>query len=333
MAVETRIPRARILGTGSYLPETVVDNAALERDLLTTDAWIRERTGIERRRRAAPGETTSDMAAAAGRAALAAAGIGPADLHMIIVATTSGDSPMPATAVHVQQKLGAELIPSFDLAASFAGLVYALAIADQFISAGTARNILVIGADTLSRLAEPTDRTTVPLFGDGAGALVVGSALGDGRGILSATMRADGKQAAHLQIPGGGSAEPLTVDRLAEGRHYLQMSGPELFQGTLDLLVTQSEAALAAAGLAVAELDWVVPHQANRHLVDRHAERLGHPRHRFIENLAEVGNTGAGSIAIALDEAIRDGRIQPGQSVLLCALGGGLAWGTAVVRV
>lgn len=333
MSVEPRIPRARILGTGSYLPAIAAEDGALEQDLPATGASTRERVDPGQRGRAAPGERTSDLAAAAGRAALAAAGIGAADLEMIIVATTSGDAPMPATAVAVQQKLGAELIPSFDLAASFAGLVYALAIADQFVAAGTARYILIIGADLLSRLVDPADRAAMPRLGDGAGALVVGRALGDGRGILSVTMRADGKQADRLQIAGGGSAEPMTADRLAAGRQYLRIQGSELVQAAVELLTLQAAEAIEAAGLTGAEIDWVVLHHADRRLVDALSARLGPPRHGFIEDLAEVGIPGAGAVAIALDRALRDGRIQPGQRVLLCALGGGLAWGAAVIRI
>jgi 3-oxoacyl-[acyl-carrier-protein] synthase-3 len=333
MTREAKVPRARILGTGRYVPPAIVQNADLEARLGTTDAWLREHTGIERRHVAAPGEVTSDMAAAAGRAAIEAAGLTAADLDMIVLATVSGDSPMPATAVNVQQKLGADVIPSFDLAASFAGFLYALTVADQFISAGTFKTVLVVGADMMTRLADPTDRATAPLFGDGAGAVVLGPALGDGRGVLSARIHADGALSGYLEVPGGGSAEPMTPERLAARRQYLRMNGRELFQVSVKHLTSYSMQALKAAGLTSAELDWVVPQQANRNIVDRISQRLGYARHKFIENLAEVGNTGAASIPIALDEAVRDGRIQPGQTVLMCALGAGVTWGAAIVRL
>src|SRR5262245_20214712 len=244
MPRETRTPRTRILGTGRYLPQKVVTNAEIEARADTTDAWIRQHTGIERRRMAGPSEVTSDMAAAAGKAAIEAAGLTVADLDMIILATTSGDSPMPSTAVHVQQKLGADLIPSFDLAASFAGFLYAMTVADQFIGTGTYKTVLVIGADLLSRLVDPTDRVTAPLFGDGAGAVVLGPAIGDGRGILSAKIHADGTLARLLEIPGGGSAEPMTLERVAAKRNTIKLAGPELFNITVRHLSSYSMQAL-----------------------------------------------------------------------------------------
>jgi len=327
------IPRTRILGTGRYTPSKVVTNEEIARRVETSDGWIREHAGIERRHVAAPNEVTSDMAAAAGRAAIEAAGLTVADLDMIIVATVSGDSPMPATAVHVQQKLGADLIPSFDVAAACAGFLYAMTIADQFIAAGTCKTILVVGADLLSRITDPTDRVTLPLFGDGAGAVVLGPALGDGRGILSSKLHADGALASLLQIPGGGSAEPMTPDRVAQKKQFIRLQGAELFSITVKHLTSYSMQALKAAGLTSAELDWVVPHQANRNIVEKISQRLGYSRTKFVENLAEYGNTSAASIPIALDEAVRDGRIQPGQTVLMCALGAGITWAAAMVRM
>jgi 3-oxoacyl-[acyl-carrier-protein] synthase-3 len=326
-------PRSRILGTGRYIPSRTVTNAEIEAKVPTTDGWIRQHTGIERRHLAPAGEVTSDMAAAAGRAAIEAAGLTVADLDMIILATVSGDSPMPATAVHVQQKLGADIIPAFDVAASFAGFLYALTIADQFIAAGTFKTVLVIGADSLSKHVDPKDRLGVALFGDGAGAVVVGPAQDDGRGILSTKIHADGTLAKLLEIPAGGSAEPMNPERLAARRNTIQMQGNELFAVTVRHLTSYSMQALKAAGLTSAELDWVVPHQANSNIVEKISQRLGFSRTKFVENVAEYGNTSAASIPIALDEAVRDGRIKPGQSVLMCALGAGLAWGAAIVRM
>ncbi|MFO0592677.1 MAG: beta-ketoacyl-ACP synthase III [Polyangiaceae bacterium] len=326
-------PRTRILGTGHYVPARIVENDEAARDMETSGAWIEQHTGIQRRRIAAPGEVTSDMAAAASRHAIEAAGLTVADLDMIILATVSGDSPMPATAVHVQQKLGADLIPSFDVNASFAGFLYGMTIADQFIAAGTYNTILVVGADLMSRRVDPADRVAAPLFGDGAGAVVLGPATDDGRGILSSRIHADGTMAHLLAMPGGGSAEPMTEERFQQKKHFLRMEGNELFNVTVKHLTSYSMQALKAAGLTSAELDWVVPHQANRNIVDKISQRLGYSRKKFVENIHEYGNTSAASIPIALDEAVRDGRIQPYQTVLLCALGAGLAWGASIVRM
>jgi 3-oxoacyl-[acyl-carrier-protein] synthase III len=334
MTREPLIPRTRILGTGHYAPAKVVTNAQIvERRGDTSDAWIREHVGIERRHIAAEGEVTSDMAAAAGRAAIEAAGLTVADLDMIIVATVSGDSPMPATAVHVQQKLGADLIPSFDVAAACAGFLYAMTIADQFIASGTFKTVLVVGADLLSRLTDPDDRTTAPLFGDGAGAVVLGPATGDGRGILSTKIHADGALASLVEVPGGGSGAPMNQERLAQKKNFIRLQGPELFNISVKHLTSYSMQALKAAGLTSAELDWVVPHQANRNIVQKISQRLGYSRTKFVENLAEYGNTSSASIPTALDEAVRDGRIQPGQTVLTCALGAGITWGAAIIRM
>ncbi|MGK3995210.1 3-oxoacyl-ACP synthase III family protein [Sorangium sp. So ce1024] len=332
MTSDARNPRACILGTGRALPAVPENAAAAD---APPDGAAMEASAANERRRAAPGETTSDLATRAARAALDAAGLGPRDLEMIILATSSGDAPMPATAVYVQQKLGAELIPSFDLSASLTGLLYGLSVANQFVTAGTLRHVLVIGADLLSRRVDPRDRAAAALFGDGAGAIVVGPAAGDGRGILSVCLRADGRKADVLQVPGGGSAEPLTPERLADRRHTLRVNQPELRQATEERLGGQALAALDAAGLAPADLDWVIPHHADAHVTALLAERLGCPKQRVIGALdgGSAAGASAGSVAIALDEALRDGRVQPGHRVLLCALGGGLTWGSAVVRM
>jgi 3-oxoacyl-[acyl-carrier-protein] synthase III len=321
------------VGTGHYAPCRVLSNADLERIVDTSDAWIVERTGIHRRRIAADNELTSDMATAAARNALAAAELGPADLDMIIVGTISGDSPMPACAVHVQQKLGASEIPSFDVSAACAGFIYGLAIADQFIATGAARRILVIGVELLSRLLNWEDRTTCVLFGDGAGAVVLGPATGDGRGVLSTRIFTDGSLACSLQIPGGGSAEPLTPEGLARRRNKVHMAGQEVFRVAIKNLTGASVLALKEAGLGADEIDWVVAHQANMRILSQVAERLGCPLSKFVLNIEEYGNTSSASIPIALDEAVRDGRIQPGQTVLMCALGAGISWGSALVRM
>jgi 3-oxoacyl-[acyl-carrier-protein] synthase-3 len=327
------VPRSRILGTGHYTPDRVVTNFDLEKIVDTSDAWIAERTGIRRRHMAADNELTSDMAAAAGKRALEAAGLNVADLDMIIVGTISGDTPMPACAVHVQQKLGADEIPAFDISAACAGFVYGLTIADQFIATGKSGCILVIGVELLSRLLNWKDRTTCVLFGDGAGAVVLGPAKGDGRGVLSTKIFTDGSLANVLQIPAGGTAEPLTPEGIEQWRNKVHMTGSEVFKVAIKNLTSASALALKAAGLTSKELDWVVAHQANLRIITQVSDRLGFPLEKFVLNIEEYGNTSSASIPIALDEAVRDGRIKPGQSVLLCALGAGISWGAAIVRM
>jgi 3-oxoacyl-[acyl-carrier-protein] synthase-3 len=326
-------PKSRILGTGRYTPERVVSNAELERVVETSDAWIAERTGIRRRHIAADNEVTSDMAAAAARNALAAAGLNVADLDMIIVGTISGDTPLPACAVHVQQKLGADEIPAFDISAACAGFVYGLTIADQFIATGAASCVLVVGVELLSRILNWQDRTTCVLFGDGAGAVVLGPAKDDGRGILSTRIFTDGSLAGALHIPAGGSAEPVTQDGIDKKRNKVHMAGQEVFKVAIKNLTSASTLALKAAGLTSKELDWVVAHQANLRIITQVSERLSFPLDKFVLNIEEYGNTSSASIPIALDEAVRDGRIRPGQNVLLCALGAGISWGSAIVRM
>jgi 3-oxoacyl-[acyl-carrier-protein] synthase III len=333
MSASPVVPKSRILGTGHYAPERVVTNAELEKVVDTSDAWIVERTGIRRRHIAADHELTSDMAAAAGRRAVEAAGLNVADLDMIIVGTISGDTPMPACAAYVQQKLGADEIPSFDISAACAGFIYGLTIADQFIANGSAGCILVIGVELLSRILDWKDRTTCVLFGDGAGAVVLGPARDDGRGILSTRIFTDGSLAGALHIPGGGTAEPHTPEGLERKRNKVHMTGSEVFKTAIKNLTSASTIALKAAGLTSAELDWVVAHQANLRIINQVSERLGFPLAKFILNIEEYGNTSSASIPIALDEAVRDGRIKPGQNVLLCALGAGISWGSAIVRL
>jgi 3-oxoacyl-[acyl-carrier-protein] synthase-3 len=326
-------PKSRILGTGHYAPARVVTNADLEKIVDTSDAWISERTGIRRRHMAAEGEVTSDMAAAAARNALDAAGLNVADLDMIIVGTISGDTPMPACATHVQHKLGAEEIPAFDVSAACAGFLYGMTIADQFIATGAANCVLVVGVELLSRILDWQDRTTCVLFGDGAGAVVLGPAKGDGRGLLSSRLYSDGSLAASLIIPGGGTAEPYTAEGLALRHNKVKMIGQDIFRAAIKNLTSASTLALKAAGLTSAHLDWVVAHQANLRIITQVSARLGFPMEKFVLNIEEYGNTSSASIPIALDEAVRDGRIQPGQTVLLCALGAGISWGSALLRM
>ncbi|GAC1358771.1 MAG: ketoacyl-ACP synthase III [Polyangiales bacterium] len=333
-------PASRILGTGRYTPERRLTNADLEKLVDTSDAWIIERTGIKERRVAAPGELTSDMAAAAGRRAIEAAGLTADDIDMIVVGTISGDMPMPACAAFVQQKIGAKHCPAFDISAACAGFVYGITIADRFIRAGGVRNVLVIGVELLSRLLDWEDRKTCVLVGDGAGAVVVGpntapDPTGPGaadRGILSTHLFTDGALACSLFIPGGGSKEPVSAEVLANKRHLVHMEGQDVFKAAVRNLSSAANAALAANGITAKDVDWVVAHQANLRILQAISQRLEIPMERFYVNIQKYGNTSSASIPIALDELIAERRVAPGQTILMTALGAGISWGSALIR-
>ena len=334
MAVTARAPRARISGTGHYVPSRVVTNADLEKIVDTSDAWIVSRTGIRERRMAAPGEHSSDMAAEAGRRALKAAGLDAKDIDLIIVTTVTPDMPLPATSMYVQQKIGArDTCPGFDLAAACAGFIYGLSVADQYVSNGAAKHVLVIGVELLTRVLDWTDRTTCVLFGDGAGAVVVSPAAPDeGRGIISTHIYADGSLAPALCIPAGGSAMPATDETVQQRKHFVHMAGQEIFKFAVKNLASSSIEAVQSNGLTADQIDWVIPHQANMRILDGVSSRVGIPMERFFLNIEKYGNTSSASVPIALDEAVRAGAVKPGQNLVLCALGGGVAWGSALVR-
>ena len=324
---------SRITGTGAYVPEKVLSNHELESMVDTSDAWILERTGIRERRIAREDEASSDMALAAAREALSAAGIGPGDLDMIIVGTISADMPLPACAAFLQQKLGCRGIPAFDVAAACAGFVYAMSIGDQFIQTGAAKNILIVGVELLSRLMNWKDRTTCVLFGDGAGAAVLQPAESDESRVLSTRLYTDATLALSLCIPGGGSKEPLTLEGLEQGRDKVHMIGGDIFKVAVRNLTSASRSALEDAGLSTDDVDWVVPHQANMRIISQVAQRLGISLDRFVLNIDRYGNTSSASIPIALDEGIRTGKIKKGDRVLMCALGAGISWASALARL
>jgi 3-oxoacyl-[acyl-carrier-protein] synthase-3 len=306
----------------------------------TSDAWIVERTGIRERRMAAPGELTSDMATAAAKRAIAAAGITADDLDMIIVGTISGDMPMPATAAIVQQKLGAKTCPSFDLSAACAGFMYGMTIADRFVRAGGVKYVLVIGVELLSRLLNWDDRKTCVLFGDGAGAVVIGpNTLSDprgpggaDRGILSTHLFTDGSLAGALYIPGGGSKEPVSADVLERRRHLVHMEGQDVFKAAVRNLSAAAVAALQANGVTAKDVDWAVAHQANLRILQAISQRIELPIERFFLNIHKYGNTSSASIPIALDELLATGDLRPGHLVVMGALGAGISWGSALIR-
>jgi 3-oxoacyl-[acyl-carrier-protein] synthase-3 len=329
----TERPGSQILGTGAYAPEKVLTNRDLEKMVDTSDEWIRERTGIRERRVAADGEAASDLALRASQRALEAAGVRAADLDMIIVGTISADHPMPACAAYLQRKLGVSQIPSFDVSAACAGFLYGLSIGDQFVRTGALQRVLVVGVELLSRILNWKDRATCVLFGDGAGAVVLGPAEGDGRGILSTKLHTDASLTDSLYIAAGGSRERLTAEGLASNRDKVFMVGSDIFRIAVKNLTGASRAALDAASMPADAVKWVVPHQANMRIISQVAQRLDIPLDRFVLNIERYGNTSSASIPIALDEAVRDGRIQKGDTVLMCALGAGISWGSALVRM
>jgi 3-oxoacyl-[acyl-carrier-protein] synthase-3 len=330
-------PRSRILGTGHYLPPVVRTNADLEKMVDTSDAWITERTGIRERRIAPDGIVTSDMATHAAREALAMAGLKATDLDMIIVGTVTPDMPMPATAVFVQQKLGAGTCPAFDLSAACAGFIFGLTIADQFVRSGAMKRVLVVGVELLSRVIDWSDRTTCVLFGDGAGAVVVGPAdASEGErasGILSTALHTDGTLASSLLIPGGGSVTPASHEMIEARGHKVHMKGQDIFKVAVRNLFSASKNALDAAGLTSSEVDWLCAHQANLRIIDQVTSRLQVPEEKVLINIDRVGNTSSASIPILVDENLRGGKIKKGHTVLMCALGAGISWGSALVRM
>jgi len=332
-------PRTRILGTGHYLPDVVRTNLDLEKMVDTTDAWITERTGIKERRVTPEGMVTSDLALFAARRALDSAGVSPSDLDMIIVGTVTPDMPMPATAVFLQQKLGAPVCPAFDLSAACAGFIFGMSIADQFITTGVMKRVLVVGVELLSRVVDWSDRTTCVLFGDGAGAMVLGPAEGamapngKPRGVLSTKILSDGALAQSLMIPAGGSVAPVTHELLEQRRNKVHMRGQDIFKVAVKNLYSASKNALDLAGMTPDEVDWICPHQANMRIIDLAVQRLAVRRERVLTNIDRVGNTSSASIPILLDESLRAGKVKAGETVLMCALGAGISWGSALVRL
>lgn len=322
------IIRSVFTGCGSYLPARVVTNAELSERVDTSDEWIRERTGITQRHIAAEGELTSDLAVEAGRRALESAGITANDLDLIVLATATPDETFPATATTVQARLGMTRGFAFDVQAVCSGFVYALTVADNFIKAGQVKRALVIGAETFSRILDWTDRTTCVLFGDGAGAVVLEAQPGDGgktdRGILTTHLHSDGNHHDLLYVDGGPSSTRTTG--------YLRMEGNKVFRHAVTNLAAVVDEALDATGLTSADIDWIVPHQANKRILDGTARKLGIDESRVVVTVDRHANTSAASVPLALDVAVRDGRIKQGDLVLMEAMGGGFTWGAALAR-
>jgi 3-oxoacyl-[acyl-carrier-protein] synthase-3 len=322
--------KARITGTGSYVPAKVLTNLELERIVATSDEWITERTGIRERHLANPGEACSDLAVKAAERALKAAGVSAAELDLILLATCTGDYPLPATACLVQHRLGATRAAACDLSAACCGFVYALSVADAYIKTGL-RHVLVIGSEVMSAITDWTDRNTCILFGDGAGAAVVSASDGE-RGILSSHLRSDGALCDLITVPGGGSRNPPSEKMVAERMQFLKMKGNETFKVAVRTLEDIARETLAANNFTVKDLDLYVPHQANARILKSVADRLGLPLEKMMLNLDRYGNTSAASIPIALDEAVQAGRIKEGSLVMIAAFGAGLTWASALIR-
>ena len=318
---------ARIAGTGGYLPEKVLTNADLEQMIETKAEWIVERTGVEERHIAAPGETTCDLAEQASRRALAAAGLEPGDIDLIILGTTTPDHIFPSVATQLQHRLGCYGGPAFDVQAVCTGFVYATDIASRFIRTGASRRALVVGADTFTRIINWQDRGTCILFGDGAGAVVLEAA--DAPGIIDSRLHADGRYKELLWVPAGVSSG---YDQTRQNAAFVEMRGSEVFKVAVTTLKDIAEQILTANNMTVADVDWLIPHQANRRILAATAKRLGLPEARMVDCVRIHGNTSAASVPLALDVAVRDGRIKPGELLLLEAMGGGFTWGAAAIR-
>ncbi len=333
-------PRARhsfqgrtcsITSVGSYVPERVLTNADLEKMVATSDEWIRTRTGIRERRLAAPDEATSDLAAQAARRALANGGVAPEQVDLIITATVTPDMPFPSTACLVQQKIGARRAAAFDIEAACSGFIYGLEVGQQFVMSRTYDTVLVIGAEKLSTIVDWSDRNTCVLFGDGAGAAVLQHRPG-AHGLLTVCLGADGSKGEVLCVPGGGSRQPPSLETVSGRRHFIQMDGRETFKNAVQAMHAAATEALARCELDISQIACVIPHQANRRIIDAVGERLGARPEQLFVNVDRYGNTSAASVALALDEAVSTGRVRRGDLILLIVFGAGFTWGAAVIE-
>ncbi|MEK6672820.1 MAG: beta-ketoacyl-ACP synthase III [Nitrospirota bacterium] len=323
--------RARVIATGSYVPEKVLTNFDIEKMVDTSDEWIIERTGINQRRIARDDQAASDLAYEASKSALEYAGLKPKDLDLIIVATVTGDMPLPATACILQHRLGAKKAAAFDVNAACSGFIYGLSIGDKFIRSGSHKRVLVVGTEILSKFTDWADRTTCVLFGDGAGAVILERTEED-RGIIETRIHSDGSMWDLLHTPGGGSKNPPSSETIRKRYHYIKMKGNETFKVAVRMLEDLVIATLKHNKLEPSKLSLLIPHQANRRIIQATAKRLNLPMEKVVMNLDRYGNTSAASIPIALDEAFRAGRIKQDDYILLEAFGGGLTWGSALIK-
>jgi len=323
--------RAGVLGTGAYLPERVLDNRELAERFGCSEEWILTRTGIRERRFAEPGTGASDLGVVAATRALDAAGLSAKDIDLVICATYTPDMAFPSTACLIQDRIGAKPAAAFDLQAACSGFVYALVTAAQFVAGGGIRHALVVASDINSTIVDPKDQKVTPLFGDGAGAVVVGR-VNHGSGLLGFHLGADGGGGPLFFMPAGGSKRPATFETVEAREHYIKMDGPSLFRFGVDAMVQASRHALQQAELSIEQIDLFIPHQANLRIIDAGLERLGIPKDRTLVTLDRFANTAAATIPIALDEAARGGRLTSGMNVLMTGFGAGLTWASTVVR-
>lgn len=319
-----------IIGTGKYVPERILTNRELEQMVETNDEWIVSRTGIRERRIASPEQATSDLAFEASKIALQAAGIAAEELDLIIVATITPDMSFPSTSCLLQDKLGAKKAAAFDLSAACSGFIYGMATASNMIATGMYKYVLVVGAECLSRITDYTDRNTCILFGDGAGAVVLGQ-VPEGRGFRSFELGADGSGGELLKVSGGGSRLPSTPESIADKKHFIYMAGSEVFKFAVRIMGNAAEEALRKAGLDKSHIDLLIPHQANIRIIQSALNRLNLPEEKSMINLDKYGNVSAASIPIALAEAVEQGRVHEGDTLLLVGFGGGLTWGASVI--
>jgi 3-oxoacyl-[acyl-carrier-protein] synthase III len=323
----------RFAGTGSYLPEEILTNDYFEKILDTSDEWIASRTGIRARRRAGKDENTSVLSARAGEAAIKDAGLSPEEIDVIILATATPDHPFPSTAAFVQHRLGCTNAAAFDIGAACSGFLHACWVAAGQIQAGMAKNILVIGAETLSRFLDYEERGVCILMGDGAGAVVMSKAEREGQGILHATLGCDGSKAKHIWIPAGGATLPSSKTTVSERMHYMQMKGRDVFKFAVVKMASLIDEAMEKTGLSPDDLKMVIPHQSNLRIIEAARERLGLPAEKIAVNIERYGNTSAASVPITLDEVWREGRVASGDKVMLLAIGAGLTWGSMVIEL
>lgn len=322
---------AGIIGIGSYVPKKIITNADLEQTMDTSDEWIFERTGIRERHIAAADEATSDLATIAAHKALEDANVSAEEIDLIIVATTTPDMLFPSTALLVQDKLKAPSAVAFDISAACSGFIYALVTGSQFITSGIYSRILVIGAETLSRITDNTDRNTGMLFGDGAGAVILGDVY-DGSGILGIDLGSDGSGAELLKVPAGGSRSPASIETVDKRQHFIHMNGTEVFKFAVKVMGDTTSKALHKANLLPRDLDYIVPHQANIRIIHSAAKKLGLPMEKVIVNVNKYGNTSSASVPLALDEAVKSGKISNGDIIALVGFGGGLTWASSIVK-